>query len=139
LRRCNEEVDQLTEEYRRASAGLYCIKSRRVLKLPINQRGCPVPFSGWLSDPDRVVGLVYPPKNITRRGDQIFEIELVQLSFFGMNFIPVYELHILWHNNKLLAKSGIVKLRPDPALPDWARDMARRAHSRPQPQRTALV
>ena len=109
----------MTEDYRVASQGLYCIKSRRTLKLPINQRGCPVPFSGWLSDPGRVVGLVYPPKNLTRRGDQIYEIELVQMSFFGMNFIPVYELHILWHNNKLLAKSGIVRLRKDPGLPDW--------------------
>lgn len=41
----------------------------------------------------------------------------------GMKFIPVYELHILWHNNKLLAKSGVVRLRQDPGLPDWAREM----------------
>jgi len=94
-----------------------------VLALPITQRQCPVPFSGWLSDPGRVVGLVYPPKSVTKRGDRIYEIELVELSFFGMKFIPVYELHILWHNNKLLAKSGTVKLRPDAGLPNWARDM----------------
>lgn len=79
----NKEVDRLTEDFRRASQGLYCINSRRTLTLPINQRGCPVPFSGWLSDPGRVVGLVYPPKNLTRRGDQVYEIELVQMSFFG--------------------------------------------------------
>ena len=113
------EVDKLTSDFRASSQGLYCIKSRRTLKLPIDQRGCPVPFSGWLSDPARVVGLVYPPETWTRRGDQIYEIELVQMSFFGMKFIPVYELHILWHNNKLLAKSGVVRLRNTPGLPDW--------------------
>ena len=117
------EVEQLTEDYRRVSEGLYCIKSRRTLSLPIDQRGCSVPFSGWLSDPSRVVSLVYPPDKVTKRGGHIYAIELVQMSFFGMNFVPVYELHILWHNNKLLAKSGTVKLRPDAGLPDWAREM----------------
>lgn len=123
IREWNAEVDELTAEYQRASEGLYKISSRRTLSLPIDQRGCPVPFSGWLSDPARVVGLVYPPKNITKRGDQIYAIELVQMSFFGMNFVPIYELHIMWHNNKLLAKSGTVKLRQEPGLPDWAREM----------------
>lgn len=71
VKRWYEEVAQLTDEYRRTSQGLYCIKSRRTLTLPIDQRGCPVPFSGWLSDPGRVVGLVYPPTSITRRGGAV--------------------------------------------------------------------
>jgi len=115
------EVDVLTAEYKRSSHNMYCINSRRTLKLPIDQRGNSVAFSGWLADPQRVVGLVYPPQSVKRHG-KVYEIELVQLSFFQFQFVPVYELHILWHNNKLLAKSGTVKLRQE-GLPDWAKNM----------------
>ena len=89
-------MDQLTADYKRDSQGLYCINARRALSMPMDQRGNPVPFSEWLADPNRVVGLVYPPASITQVGDRVWEIELVNMSCFGMAFIPVYELHILW-------------------------------------------
>ena len=38
----------------------------------MDQRGNSVPFSGWLADPNRVVGLVYPPSSITMIGDRIW-------------------------------------------------------------------
>jgi len=113
-----EKGKELWVKFEERKERLFVFEAVKTLVLPLREpldpaTGVPI-FAAdeYLSEPERLVRIVYNDPQFTRVADDRWVIKLIAINAFGWSVVPVYELVMSFENGRLFAQGGTVSLDP---------------------------
>jgi len=98
---------------------MFVFESTRTLVLPLREPvdsatgACSFPVDEYLTDPERLVRIVYGDPQFTRVGKDRWVIKLIAINILKWSVVPVYELVMSYENGRLLSQGASVALDPE--------------------------
>lgn len=109
---------ELWVKFEERKGRLFVFEAVKTLVLPLREPLDPATgvaifaVDEYLSEPERLVRIVYNDPQFTRVADDRWVIKLIAINLFGWSVVPVYELVMSFENGRLFAQGGTVSLDP---------------------------
>jgi hypothetical protein len=109
---------ELWARFEERKGRLFVFEAVKTLVLPLREPLDPATgvamfaVDEYLSEPERLVRIVYNDPQFTRVADDRWVIKLIAINAFGWSVVPVYELVMSFENGTLFAQGGTVSLDP---------------------------